>query len=109
MIAPLGYARWDAETQRHASLGETNFTALQSFFSVPPPDDLKQRIGDLGIPVHVIGGSVDLLSGLDPVEALAGVFRNGSVEMIDASGHFPWVDQPEAFARAVRHWSSTRP
>ncbi len=37
VIAPLGYARWDAETQRHSSLGKTNFTALQSFFSVPPP------------------------------------------------------------------------
>lgn len=108
VIAPLGYARWDAETQRHASLGETNFTALQSFFSAPPPEDLKRRICDLSIPVHVIGGSVDLLSGRAPVEALAGVFRNGSVEMLEASGHYPWVDQPEAFARAVRRWSSAQ-
>ncbi len=108
VIAPLGYARWDAETQRHSALGETNFSALQSFFSVQPSDDLKHRICDLGIPVHVIGGSVDLLSGRDPVEALAGVFRNGSVEMIEGSGHYPWVDQPEAFARAVRRWSSAQ-
>lgn len=34
VIAPLGYARWDVGTQRPASLGETNFTALQSFFTV---------------------------------------------------------------------------
>jgi pimeloyl-ACP methyl ester carboxylesterase len=73
------------------------------------------RLGAIGekgrglrIPVHVIGGAADLLSGRAPVEALAGVFRNGSVEMIEASGHYPWVDQPEAFARAVRRWSSVQ-
>lgn len=106
VTAPLGYARWDARSQRHALLGETNFRALQSFFSAPPPHGLIRRIGELRVPVHIIGGAADLLSGRATVEALSRALFDSSVEFLEASGHYPWVDQPEAFACAVRRWSS---
>lgn len=81
---------------------------LAIVFSAPPPADLIRRIGELRIPVHVDRWCGDLLPGRVPVEALAGVFRNGSVEMLDAIGHYPWVDQSEALSCVVRRWSSTQ-
>lgn len=106
LTAPLGYARWDEQAKRHAITGSTCFEGLRAFFSAPPPDDLVERIRRLAMPVLVIGGAVDLLSGRAPVEALAAMLINGSVEMIPDCGHYPWIDQPDVFAQIINRWST---
>lgn len=106
VTAPLGYARWDAAAERHSATGTTSFEALRAFFMAPIPDALLARIPALTLPVHVIGGAADLLSGRAPVEALAGMFTNGSVELIADCGHYPWIDQPAAYAAALSRWSA---
>lgn len=102
---PLGYARWDGAQRTHARAGTTDMAALRSFFADPPPETLLTAIRDLTTPIHIIGGERDLLSGLRPVENLARGFRRGSLEMIPECGHYPWIDQPELFRRAVERWA----
>lgn len=104
--APLGYATWNDAARRHAVTGSTSLTALRAFFSTPPPAPVFEAIASLSIPVHVIGGAADLLSGNRPVRELANVFRHGTVEMIEGSGHYPWVDRPAAFAAAIARWAA---
>lgn len=105
-VAPLGYAAWNPTTQEHSRTGTTDFENLRAFFETLPPADLGERIQSLQIPIHVIGGADDLLSGNAPVRALADIFEFGSVEMIDGSGHYPWVERPAEFADALARWST---
>lgn len=105
LTAPLGYATWNDEALRHARTGATDFQALRAFFGAPPPAELLQAITKTEIPVHIIGGADDLLSGNRPVRDLANLFRNGTVEMIEGSGHYPWIDQPVKFASAIARWA----
>jgi pimeloyl-ACP methyl ester carboxylesterase len=105
LTAPLGYASWNDESRRHSRTGSVAVGALRVFFGAPPPTHLVEAILAVDVPVHIIGGSVDLLSGNRPVRELAGLFRNGSLEMIEGAGHYPWIDQPDAFASAIRAWA----
>jgi pimeloyl-ACP methyl ester carboxylesterase len=105
LTAPLGYAAWNEVTLRHSQTGSTDLAALRAFFGAPPPATLMAKIAALSIPIHVIGGAADLLTGNRPVRELAGAFCDGTVEMIEGSGHYPWIDQPVVFAEAIRRWA----
>jgi pimeloyl-ACP methyl ester carboxylesterase len=60
-------------------------------------------------PVLVVAGAQDALTGLAPVLALAERFPAGRSVVIEAAGHYPWVEQPTAFRRAVDPFFSTEP
>jgi proline iminopeptidase len=103
--APLAWARWDERAQAHDAIGDQFEAAAAAFFS-PPPD--RRRTGELAAelarvtaPVLVVAGSADAVTGLEPVLALADLFPAGSAVVIPAAGHYPWVEQPTAFRRAV--------
>jgi len=100
-IGPLGYAAWGPVERAHANIGEQRVESIKAFFSVEPPDDLPDRLRTVEAPVLVVAGRQDLSTGLEPVRALASLFRNGRIEEVDDCGHFPWVEQPEAFRAAV--------
>ena len=104
LTAPLGYASWTDDAQNHSRTGSTDIAALRAFFGAPPPAELLPHIRSLAIPIHVIAGAEDLLSGYRPVLELAATFTRGTVETIEGSGHYPWIDQPTAFAAALEAW-----
>ncbi|AGL14377.1 alpha/beta fold hydrolase [Actinoplanes sp. N902-109] len=97
VVAPLGYARWGTVEREHARVGEINFAANQAFRMLDPPGDLTA----VTAPVLVVAGAQDCLTGFEPVAALAGVFPRGELAVIEDCGHYPWVEQPAAFRRAV--------
>ena len=45
--------------------------------------------------------AADGLTGQAPVLALAELFRHGRAVSIPDAGHYPWVEQPHAFAEAL--------
>ena len=100
-VAPMGYAVWGAAEQAHAATGRWNLAAAKAYFSVEPPADLVARIGRVTAPVLVIAGAEDCLTGLAPVQALAARFSSGRVEVLERCGHYPWVERPQAFRRAI--------
>nr|WP_225953593.1 alpha/beta hydrolase [Kibdelosporangium phytohabitans] len=99
-MAPVSYAAWTENEQRHARTGRFALAAGEAFFSVAPPDDLAARLDAVTAPVMVVAGAKDCLTGLAPVVALADLFGNGEVAVIDDCGHYPWVERPSEF-RAV--------
>ncbi|CAO1654106.1 alpha/beta fold hydrolase [Salinibacterium sp. NYA9b] len=99
--APAGYAQWGAKEQSHAQIGNWSLAATKAYFSVSPPTNLAVRLEDISAPVLVLAGAEDCLTGLAPVVALAGLFPSGVAEVIERSGHYPWVEQPLAFRRAI--------
>ena len=99
-LAPMTWARWDERAQAHEKLGTWNVDALEAFFAVPLEADLRHVLRALKAPVLVVAGGSDALLGLKPVVAVADVFPRGRAVVLD-SGHYPWVEQPEAFLDEV--------
>lgn len=102
--APAGYAHWGERERAHAAVGAQKLAALQSYFSIQPPADLPERLRAVTAPVLVIAGREDALTGVDQAVALAGLFAAGTATVLDDCGHYPWVEQPEAFTAAVRRF-----
>ncbi|MET8150151.1 alpha/beta fold hydrolase [Actinoplanes sp. NPDC049668] len=100
-VTPMGYAVWGSAEQAHSVIGRWNLAAVKAYFSVEPPADLVARIGRVAAPVLVIAGAEDCLTGVAPVKALAARFPAGRLELIERCGHYPWVEQPSAFRRAI--------
>lgn len=99
--AAVAYATWGETEQAHARSGRWDLAAARAFFSVDPPGDLADRLREVTAPVLVIAGALDCSTGVAPVIALADLFPAGRAVVIDDCGHFPWVEQPAAFHRAV--------
>jgi len=68
---------------------------------VDPPADLPDRLRDVTAPVLIVAGAQDSVTGLAPVSVMARLFGDGRAVVIERCGHYPWVEQPSAFRRAV--------
>ncbi|KGM13759.1 alpha/beta fold hydrolase [Cellulomonas bogoriensis] len=44
----------------------------------------------------MLGGTEDILSGVEPVRALATAL-GAELRLLDDCGHYPWVEQPDLF------------
>lgn len=103
---PFFYGRWDERTQAHAATAdrqssrraELGFAAGADEVDVPA---LLAALGRLQAPVLVVGGARDALTGVDAVHHVAAAFGSASTAVLPRAGHFPWVDEPEAFRTAV--------
>ena len=99
--APASYARWGAAERTHSMLGRWDLPAAKAYFTVDPPVGFVQQLAGVSTPVLVVAGAEDCLTGFAPVLALARLFSAGEVSVIDGAGHYPWVEQPRQFRRAV--------
>jgi pimeloyl-ACP methyl ester carboxylesterase len=100
---PAGYARWTPREQAHSPVGPTSMAA-QAAWSRGIPEDVADRIRRAALPpTLVIGGTEDILVGDAPVRAGARALGT-RLEMIEDCGHYPWVEQPDAFRRRVDPW-----
>ena len=106
---PFFYGRWDARTQAHAATAdsqssrraELGFAGGGGDVDVPA---LLAGLRNLTAPVLVLGGARDALTGVDAVHLVAGSLTGAEVVVLPEAGHFPWVDDPEAFRSAVGGW-----
>jgi pimeloyl-ACP methyl ester carboxylesterase len=99
--APLVYATWGERERVHAARARWYPAAAEAYFSVDPPPDFASRMRSLTAPVLVVAGAEDCVTGLAPVLALARLFPAGQLALLESCGHFPWIEQPEAFHAAV--------
>lgn len=100
-VAPLSYARWTDRERAHAEACRFDMEAMLAYFAVEPPEDLAQRLAAVAAPVLVVAGAEDAPVGPTPPRVVAGLFPHGDLVTVAQCGHFPWVEQPEAFRAAV--------
>ncbi|HEV8359728.1 MAG TPA: alpha/beta hydrolase [Candidatus Thermoplasmatota archaeon] len=87
--ADLAHARADRER-------------MEAFFRDELPKlDLRERLREVAAPALVVAGREDPLCTLRESEALARALPRGEVVVLEACGHFPWYERPEAFRRAL--------
>ncbi|MDB5571544.1 MAG: hypothetical protein JWN93_2727 [Hyphomicrobiales bacterium] len=63
---------------------------------------LKHRLHRISVPTHVIWGENDGVCTTSYGRAYAGLIPGASFETIGAAGHYPHIEQPEAFGRSLR-------
>ncbi|MCW2680737.1 MAG: hypothetical protein JWM62_2138 [Frankiales bacterium] len=103
---PFYYGRWDERTQAHAATAdrqmsrraELGFAAGIEEVDLPA---LLEGLGQVQAPVLVVGAEHDAATGVAAVELVAGCFPQAETVVLPGAGHFPWVDEPEAFRSAV--------
>ncbi|MFD7611663.1 alpha/beta fold hydrolase [Streptomyces sp. NPDC059828] len=104
-IVPFMYGRWDAAAQAHAAADahQSNHQARGVYYAdgaFDPPATVR-ALEALDAPVLVLAGQYD--GGPTPARAaeLAALFPHARTVVQAGAGHYPWLDDPEAFRRAV--------
>ncbi len=103
---PFLYGPWDERTQAHALTAdhqssrraELGFAAGAEQVDVPA---LLAQLGQVQSPVLVVGGERDAVTGVEAVHAVAASFPDARTVVLPGAGHFPWIDEPDAFREAV--------
>jgi pimeloyl-ACP methyl ester carboxylesterase len=102
---PFFYGRWDQAAQAHATAGvsERHQAAREGFFAgatIDPPAT-RAALNKLTAPVLLYAGDLDPMVTPAMVRAAAPLFGDAAVAVQPGAAHFPWVDDPAAFAAAV--------
>ncbi|WP_328314381.1 alpha/beta hydrolase [Streptomyces sp. NBC_00442] len=105
VIRPFAYGRWDAAARRHEALTRAarNQEAAAGYYADGAFDPVATvaALAAMAAPVLVLAGAHD--GGPTPARAaeLAALFPRAELVVQQGAGHSPWVDDPEAFVRAV--------
>ena len=103
---PSFYGRWDERTQAHAATADRQSSKRAELGFGAGLDGVDaagmlDALRGLDAPVLVLGGERDALTGVASVELVAGSFPRAQTVVLPRAGHFPWVDEPDAFRTAV--------
>ncbi|MFJ4000768.1 alpha/beta fold hydrolase [Streptomyces parvus] len=104
-VRPLTYGRWDEAARAHAeaSAGQTNTEARGRYAEEGAfdPAATAAALREVTVPVLVLAGEYDGHPGPDRATELAALFQGAEFVVQRGAGHFPWLDDPGAFARTV--------
>lgn len=104
---PFFYGRWDERTQAHAASADRQSSRRAELGFGAGADDLDvgallAGLAEVVAPVLVVGGERDALTGVASVQRVAASFPAAATAVLPRAGHFPWVDEPDAFRTAVQ-------
>lgn len=104
-IRPFMYGRWDAAAQAHAAESPAQRNAVAGSLYYPESGlDTAAAVAvlrALPVPVLVLAGEYDGGPTPDRAAELAALFPHAEFVVQRGAGHFPWMDGPGDFARAV--------
>ncbi len=107
LVAAGSYARWTDRERRHAAVGEQSLDAVRAWLQGVPDDAAAQVLAAPHPPTLVVAGADDALSGRAPVTAYAAAL-SAALTWLPDCGHYPWVEQPQAFRAIAADWLSAR-
>ena len=103
-ILPMYFHKWDSVAQDFvATLSGGSFHARASgpWAAESKTMDLRPELGEIRARTLVIGGDDDFVCDAVSARAMADRIPGARLEIIADSGHFPWIEQPAAFRRAM--------
>ncbi|MGW1781875.1 alpha/beta fold hydrolase [Streptomyces sp. NPDC002143] len=90
-----------------ASLKATHISWLDENLSPSVVDD-RANLGSLTVPALVVVGRHDFICGVRWAGELHGLIPGSELLILENSGHFGHLEEPEAFARAVARFANAR-
>ena len=106
-LFPLYFHRPDAAVLQ-AAAGRIRYSAgawNRSVFELMPAFDLTDRISDIQVPALVLAGREDwIMPPEQGAERLHAMLPKSELVVFEESGHFPWIEQPDAFVHSVEGW-----
>jgi len=66
--------------------------------------DVVSRLGEIDVPTLILGGRRDLFCPPSQAERMRRGIRGSELIVFEQSGHYPFVEEAEAFRQAVRGW-----
>ncbi|HEX6655209.1 MAG TPA: alpha/beta hydrolase [Candidatus Limnocylindria bacterium] len=103
-IMPMYFHRWDETAQAFiGSLAGTTFHSRTgpSWGEEQATMDLRPELGRIPKPTLVVVGDDDFICDVTAGHEMADGIPGAELAIIEDAGHFPWVEQPAAFRRAV--------
>ncbi|WP_131785784.1 alpha/beta fold hydrolase [Protofrankia symbiont of Coriaria ruscifolia] len=103
-VAPAGYGAWGPAQRDHAAKAPSQFglAAWAGFDRTDEGPAILARLATVTSPVLVVTGALDAMAGVAVGDVVAGVFPDARHVTLAGAGHYPWVDEPAAFAATVR-------
>jgi proline iminopeptidase len=102
---PFYYGQWDEAAQAHATAGvsQRHQAAREGFFAgaALDPPAARAALAKLTAPVLLYAGDQDPMVPPAAVREAAPLFNDATVVVQPGAAHFPWVDDPAAFAVAI--------
>lgn len=86
-----------AETVFSATAMRRGFEELASWSAV-------DRLASVDVPTLVIAGRHDAITSWPQADRIAGRLPHAEVVVFERSGHFPWIEEPDAFFDTVTGW-----
>ncbi|MEV6197066.1 alpha/beta hydrolase [Streptomyces sp. NPDC051920] len=103
--APFFYGRWDAAAKAHAAEDADQYNEEAAERYAGPgafrPDEARAVVAAWDARVLLVAGGLD--GGPLPrvAEAVAELFARADLAVLPGAGHFPWIDDPEAFRAPI--------
>lgn len=70
--------------------------------------DVRQKLGNIQHPTLVIAGRHDWITSVAQAETLATGIPQSDFRIFEESGHYPFIDETDAFLRVVADWLDRR-
>jgi proline iminopeptidase len=106
-IAPFSFGRWDrAAAAYNAQLDAAKNPVAAAAFGAEGafnPPATRAALATLNVPVTILAGAVDVGLPFSAMKQLAALFPAADLVVQDESGHFPWIDNPEALVALASH------
>ncbi|SDK16861.1 alpha/beta fold hydrolase [Streptomyces indicus] len=104
-IAPFSYGSWDEAARAHHAREavERNGAAFAVFAGEGAfaPEATRAALAAFPVPVLLLAGEVDLGAPPAVVRAYARLLPHATYAEQSGAGHFPWLDDPDAFSATV--------
>ena len=103
-VIPFLYGRWDdAARAREADASQSNDEAAVIFGAEGAFDPVGTRaaLATLAAPVLVLAGELDVNTPPPRAAELAGLFPSSDFFVQRGTGHYPWLDDADAFVAAA--------
>ncbi|TDE97427.1 alpha/beta hydrolase [Occultella glacieicola] len=104
-ITPFTYGRWDAVDQEHAALADRqrNDDAAAAYYGTGAFDPIALRadLAEVAFPTLIVAGEYDVALPPRCAAEFASFFPDAELLVQPGAGHFPWLDDPDLFARGL--------
>ncbi|MCT9088821.1 alpha/beta hydrolase [Streptomyces sp. ASQP_92] len=104
-ISPFFYGRWDDRARAHQAAADQqkNHEAAAVFGAQGAfdPDATRAALAAFEAPVLLLGGEVDMAAPPRTLAEFARLFPHAELTVQPGAGHFPWLDDPDAFASTI--------